>query len=444
MKKYVIILLVSALAVSTLFVGISCKGEAAQEKIILTWAVPTFEERLVTIPEEIASMYMEKHPNVEIIVSPIPPDEFYVKMPTLVAAGEVPDILFNDSDADEEFATQGVTLDLTPYLTSGDREKDPLQVEDFPEFFIGINTTYGGEIHTLPVALDVYVMFYNKRIFDEAGLEYPTNDWTYDDFTEYAIALTKPLEDGTTQYGWAIDPTYGQFGIMFPLGEGFDMQVDENDEWNFNTPEAKKGWEVLLNGLLEGYAMPIDEINEVGGYLGAFALGKAAMVPAARWGCPVFRDMEDDWDVVLMPKGSSGKNAANGGSFGYSVGATTKYPEAALDFLWTIYSDEAYELWTENYSTVPSVKSIYETGSWRDLPGPPYSNDVFIEALDYMDVSPTEPWFQFTYFNFTIYPSIVEEYVLGGDLQEILDKNVELMNTDIKERKAEFMEMESE
>lgn len=414
--------------------------EESSEEVKLTWAVVPYQPHFVEIPEKIAQMYMEKHPNVKVIVNSIPNEEYFTKLPTLVAGGQVPDIMFNHSGNEEVFAKAGVTMDLTPFLTSGDRDKYPIQAEDFDKTFLEIMTTMSGEIHAIPMALDVYVMYYNKRMFDDAGLDYPTNDWSYDDLKEMSIAMTKTLDDGTKQYGFVWDPVQSHNAIQGPGAAGFNVTtLDENDEYNFNTPIAKKGWEYYFNGLSEGWSMPVDEIEDIGGYSNAFMLSKAAMVPAARWGAATFREMKDDWDVVIMPKGESGKHFANCGAFGYSVSATTKYPDVAIDFLCFAYSEEAYALWTANYSTVPALLTLADSEIWRGLPGPPYNNDAYIDALDDAGYYPQVPWFREETMN-QLYREMVDRFVAGHDLQTILDDAVEAMNADIAARKAEYFQ----
>lgn len=436
MRKIASILVLLSLVVA----GVAVAGGAPEDDTLeLQWAVVPYQPHFVEIPEQISEMYMEAHPNVRIEVTSIPNDQFFTTIPTLVAAGEVPDVMFNHGGNEEAFAAAGVTLDLTPWMTNGNRDEWPLQIEDFDEGFLGLMTTTDGEIHSLPVAADASVMFFNKDLFDEAGLDYPSADWTYEDLHDYARALTKELPNGTMQYGFVFDPVQSHNAIPGPGAAGFTVSsLNANNEFNFNSPRAVEGWRYFFDGLSEGWSMPVDEIEDLGGYLNAFALGRVAMIHAARWAVPVFRDnLEDDWDVQIMPAGRSGRHFANGGAFGYSVGASTEDPDTAVHFLMSIYSEDAYELWTGNYSVVPTVKSLFESDIWAELPGPPYNNAAFVDTLEWMEPYPQVPWFREETMN-QLYREMVDRYAAGDELQTILDDAVELMNRDIAERLAEY------
>ena len=109
---------------------------------------------------------------------------------------------------------QSLTLDLTPLASAAD-----FDAADFPA---GLLYAADGAIRHLPAGMDTTFIAYNKALFDNAGLAYPTPDWTWEEFTSLAAQLTERYGDFTAQYGWAdgLNP-YGLVGagLSQPLAD---------------------------------------------------------------------------------------------------------------------------------------------------------------------------------------------------------------------------------
>ena len=100
---------------------------------------------------------------------------------------------------------QSLTLDLTPLAAAAD-----FDANDFPA---GLLYAADGTMRHLPAGIEVTFVAYNKALFDNAGLAYPTPDWTWEEFVNLATQLTERYGDFTAQYGWAdgLNP-YGLVG----------------------------------------------------------------------------------------------------------------------------------------------------------------------------------------------------------------------------------------
>jgi ABC-type glycerol-3-phosphate transport system substrate-binding protein len=90
---------------------------------------------------------------------------------------------------------QSLTLDLSPFV-----EAEHLNTDDFPA---GLLYAADGTVRYLPSGLDPHFVLYNKALFDNAGLSYPTPAWTWEEFVALATQLTQRHGDFTAQYGWA-------------------------------------------------------------------------------------------------------------------------------------------------------------------------------------------------------------------------------------------------
>ena len=435
--RHVTIMIVTMLVLLLSPYQLLAEGKKDAEEITLRWALVTRQPQEEEFVRSIVEMYQKEHPNVKVDIEVYNSEEYNQKLITQLAGGDIPDIMKNWGGNVAALAAAGLTLDLGPYLRSGDFA---ITDKDIHPVMLDVVTIQSGEIMFIPKEASGYCYYYNKDMFDEAGLDYPTNDWTYDDMVEMAKTLTKKTE-GAMQYGFVAHPH-----LLYPFlaaggAFGFDgANLDENNEYNFNTPEAVKGIGYLFNGWKEGYAMPISTIDEFGGDINAFALGKAAILPAARWATPKIRGTADfDWDVVLSPVGTTGKHAAFCGTAGYSISVTSEHPEEALGLLFTMFTEEGFTRAAESYAVVPPVTSLFDSDVWRGLPGPPYSNDVFVDLLDDAYTTPMIPQFRQSWVN-TALQDAVDNFMGGMSLQEALDIAVDEVNAQIKELVEEYAE----
>jgi multiple sugar transport system substrate-binding protein len=175
--------------------------------------------------QQIAKNYMEANPGVEVIAQSPPGTsaDYLQKVLTQVAAGSPPDI-FQIGDGDvAPFAREGRLTNLTPFVTgaNGINEDD---------FFAGPLEygKYNGEFFAIPKDFSPLVLYYNKDFFDEAGIEYPSDEWTWDDFEAAAKALTQVSGNRVVRYG----ATFGnlaetRFMIPFILANNGDVMNPE-------------------------------------------------------------------------------------------------------------------------------------------------------------------------------------------------------------------------
>ena len=124
--------------------------------------------------------------------------DYWTAMEAAAQGGSLPDVFWMHSNESERYMSNGMLLDLTDYI----KNSEVIQKENYPT---DIWSLYGyeGKDYAVPKDIDTIALWYNKKMFDEAGLAYPTADWTWDDLTESARKLKKP--DGS-QYGFCLKP----------------------------------------------------------------------------------------------------------------------------------------------------------------------------------------------------------------------------------------------
>ena len=364
-------------------------GLAAQESALsgtLSLGITSSQEPQM---RQVVAAYEQLHPNVSVQLNILSggSNELRRGLITRQMAQRMPDIVSTYDRFPRQFAEAGLTADMTQYLTRG----GPISQDNFAEFFVGQYIVDGGEhsgeIHGLPVGADVVVLYYNKSDFDEAGLDYPDDTWTWDDVVEAARELTVTENGQTTRYGFGTRyhwhatyvPAIAAFGGQF-LGDDGLVQLD--------TEAAVKAFRLYLDHVQEGiFATPAaiasigDEASAFGNNLYSMLAGVRAHVPRIR--AAMAEGM--DFDVALPPiNPETGDRASGMGSVGIALTPVgIENSEISYDFLDFFYNEEGgMGVLASTYAVTPPVDTLFDSPIWRDLPAPPGNNDVFVQAMD--------------------------------------------------------------
>lgn len=171
-------------------------GGSSEDSVTLTMACWGSELDAKTYQERAALLH-EKYPEITLEVMNLPNDGYDAKIQTMLASNDAPDII-QVAESSNSYASKGVFADL------GQLAQDAgLNLE---ERFGGATEAYKwqGKLYAMPDRSGAMVLYYNRDMFDAAGVEYPTKEWTWDDFLAAAQALTVTGDDGVvSQYGFA-------------------------------------------------------------------------------------------------------------------------------------------------------------------------------------------------------------------------------------------------
>ncbi len=382
----------AAAAAAALTVGLpELGGQSALAKTTLNWAVDAFSPTEAELVKKVAANYMAAHPDVTIDVQSYDSVTYDQKLLADIAAGTLPDIFVSADVFNKPFFDAGLVADLKPYM-----DKTGPKIEDFDQNFISLAED-GGKVGFLPRASDVVVLYYNKTKFDAAGVAYPTDAWTLDDFAAAAAKLTIKAADGTvTQYGFAESYTWWAYWVPLVVAQGGKILSDDNKTAVFNSPEGISAWTFIVDNIKAGSFVSPSVMKSAA--VDMFLSGQAAMTATVRAVTPGYRaGLKDDWDVQLVPKGKTGRKTGMG-TLGYAISAQTKNADAAWDVLHYTFT-EGMKVFMESYLLVPPIKSFYNDPAWKGLPGPPYTNDVFVKAMDSAMVPPLIPFYSTGPFN---------------------------------------------
>jgi multiple sugar transport system substrate-binding protein len=344
-------------------------------------------------PEEIdiithsISDWQQAHPNIKIIFEHTPYTGYDSKILTRIAGGAAPDIIATEVDYFVTFASKNVLEDLTPYVeqsTSFDKK------DFFPTIFDRF--THQGKVLAIPRDVAPFAcVFYNKKLFDEAGLAYPTDDWTWDDLLRLSRALTKKDAGGrVTQYGF-----YGWAWQNFVYGNGGALVDDVKNPKRtlVDDPKTIQGLQ-FYSDLINLYGVmptPVALANLGMGVDLMFASGRLAMFLSGIWETPGLRNYNFNWDVAMFPKNSQGVRAFGSGGSGYAILKSSKNKKEAWEVIQALTGTNGQKQLAEKGLAQPSRISVSASESWATNPLPPSNKKMLNEAVKYIQFSPFHP-----------------------------------------------------
>jgi multiple sugar transport system substrate-binding protein len=267
----------------------------ATAPVTLTWWTGQADqpEKLL---EQLAVEFHQAHPNVTIKVSAGAPttDDLLQKISASFVSGQYPDISYAYGSWTGELASSGRMLDITKQVA------DPaLKWDEFPKS--GRETaTPAGQVIGFPAVIDNLTLLYNKTIFDKAGLAYPTNDWTWEQFRAAAKALNDPAKqifgtaypvDGSEDTTWRFWPNLWQAGGQILSADGTKAE--------FNSKAGIQALDFMRSMAVTDKTVYLDQTDQK--FEPLFVAGRIGMLIDGPW---LLRDLgtaHTNYGVAFLP-----------------------------------------------------------------------------------------------------------------------------------------------
>lgn len=275
---------------------------------------------------------------VPVAVEVVDWDNYWTLLEAGASGGEMPDVFWMHSQFSEKYMDNGLLLDLTDYIEADDSV-------DLANYYPEITGLYSlnDRQYAIPKDYDTIGLWYNKDMFDEAGIAYPDETWTWDTLHEVGTKLTK--EDGS-QYGFVGNTDANQEGYYNAVyAYGGYIINDAKDKSGYDDPNTLKAMD-MYTGLIKD-CMPNQSVMAETGNLSMFVSNTAAMGMFGSWYAPTFKDLAEEgstqYAVAVLPfYDANGNGTADDGErvsifngLGWSASADVKDPE-------TVYSLIAY------------------------------------------------------------------------------------------------------
>ena len=287
--------------------------------------------------------------NVDVTV--IPESEYSAKLNQIVASKSDADIMVIWECDIANFVQAGGILPMDDYIAGSNIDNNDF-IDAVAKLSEGLGGTYG-----LPWCAATEVMYYNQDMFDAAGIAYPTNDWSYEDYMDAAAALTQYKEDGTTAvYGctlpnrqtwWAgvggagdqiYDPATGQFVI----GDGAVSFVQD------------------CANMVSAGVMPEPSSDTAD----LFSSGMAAMSWQGSWMIGVYGgDLAFNWDIATIPTNEIKYNTLHTGF--YTISSTCENPDAAWEVIEWLMGEKGQAINSLSSGNPSALKTIAAKEEWK-------------------------------------------------------------------------------
>ncbi len=364
-------------------VGGPANAAAKTELTLFTW---TREDELGA-NQELVRKFEAVHPNLAVRIINVPGSyEAMAKLHTMVAGGQPPDIASIHGGFHLGFAQSGALANLGQ-VTAEDSSFD---LKDFHPRLLDL-CRWQGKLYSLPRYTSIYALYYNKDLFDAAGVPYPSKQgqWTWSQYLDTVRKLTLDQDgDGKTdQWGAYID--FWQARLYPWLWQNKASLLDvEKGVLTLNTPAAVEALQFLVDLRLKYKVTPPPTPGEKNEGLDLFTQGRAATYLSGPWDVGAVRERAKfAWDVWHLPQKK--QRATMLGTENYALMAGSKHPQEAWELLKFLVSQKSQEFMAEKQEKMPSRVSVLNGAYVRAEVG--YNRRVFVDALTYAQAPPNIP-----------------------------------------------------
>ncbi|MCH1625382.1 ABC transporter substrate-binding protein [Ferdinandcohnia quinoae] len=291
-------------------------------------------------------------------------DEYDTKIAAGMGAKDAPDVMY--------MWNYPLYKDALEPLDSYIEKEGAAYKDNFYEALWNYNSQ-GGTTLGLPVGYTTHVVYYNKALFDEQGIEYPQSGWTWDDLIETAKKLTNK-EKKISGFAFSGQPDPYDFEMFLWSNGASYVDKDGKLDGNVNSKKSIEVFEMFQNMLKDGYAIATEGSGST-----EMKSGKVAMFVNGAWSLGTLTEAGIDYGIVELPMFENGKNISILSSSGIAMSKDSKHKDAAFEFMkfWT--GEEANKERIEY--ELPVIKSLVEKEKIEEDP----VKSVFYSMLEKSD-----------------------------------------------------------
>ena len=371
-------LFVVTLLLALTLVASACQPKApattpTPEVVTLLWAFWGSPAEAET-HQKVADVFMAEHPDIKIETMVEPWGDYFTKVQTLWASGDpsvIPDVLFLWPTP--RYAADGVLENLDPWI-----EKTGYDLSDYWPALLE-SATYNGSVYGLPRDISVEALYYNKDIFDEAGADYPTDDWTWDDLLAAAEKLTVVEASGRVAR-YALGMEGGKYQLWVGQNRGSILDDMRNpSRCTLTEPAAMEAIKFFADLMSNNYAMRDAALSQAGGDTAVFQSGQVAMIIQNSSRVSAFNQAGLNYDVATVPIPKGGQRSAAAGGAAWVMSAASDHKEEAWTFLsWLQSKNGGQHLYTASGEIFPALKSTARSDDFLNSGQPPRNRQAFL------------------------------------------------------------------
>ena len=320
---------------------------------------------------------------IEVDIQITPWSDYWTMLEAATTGGAMPDVFWMHSD---QIGTYAEYDDILLNLSDLIEESDKIDLANYPESLVTTYQNEDGDQLAIPKDIDTCAVWYNKTMFDEAGIAYPEAGWTWDDFREIAKQLTKA--DGS-QYGTAIKPgSYQESWYSTIYAYGGEVISEDKTKSGFDDPKTIEGMQVIENIIKDG-SMPDYSVVSENETTELMENGTVAMTFQGSWSIPELANndyIKENCDCAVMPMDAeSGRRVSIYNGLGWAAAANGDNTENAWKLIEYLGSEEAQVKQAELGVTMSAWDGTSE--AWVNC-APEFNLQAYLDMRDDMVIRP--------------------------------------------------------
>jgi len=349
-------------AILMIFV-VSLAGTVSAQDEQITLTMTAWD--IATIPywQDVIDAYEAQNPNVTIEMTEIASSEYTDVVNIMLSGGDTTDIItVKDIPLYNAMLSRGQIIPLNDFIAADDLDLSVYSgaAEEL---------TWDGSIYALPFRSDIWILYYNKAVFDAAGVDYPSNDMTWDEFDAVARELTSG--SGADKVYGAHFHTWRSTVELATVQDGLHTVIA--DDYSFMAPM----YNMVVKEQDDGIIMDYGELRTGNiHYRDFFENGQVGMLPMGSWFIGTLIQAADegiidfDWGIASYPHPEGVEAGTTAGTLtSLAINANSQQQEAAWDFIKFYTGPEGAQVLAA--STLPAYRTPEVIDAYVSVDGMP-------------------------------------------------------------------------
>jgi multiple sugar transport system substrate-binding protein len=313
--------------------------------------------------------FNEEYADISVEPQIVPWADYWTQLQTAVAGGKTFDVFWINTASLPVYASVNALLPITSIVGTGGIDPALLPAS-LVESYAWQGVQYG-----LPRDFDTIALFYNKDIFDKAGVAYPDDTWTWETYRSVAEQLTD-TDNGI--FGAGLQTSWQENYYNFIWQNEGRLLNDDLSASLVGEPPAAEAIAYLTEFFTSELtpSIAIQQSNPVADTL--FPAGQVALLTGGSFRAGAYAKADAKIDVAPLPQGKKRASAIHG--LANVIWAKTESPGASLEFVKFLHGEEGETILGESGATIPAYQGLQQ--SWINA-SPDLNLQVFIDAVEY-------------------------------------------------------------
>ncbi len=299
-------------------------------------------------------------------------DEHLAKLTTSFAGGDAPEIFLINYREYAQFVVRGAIEPYEGFLETNGVELDAYFPQPLEAF------TFDGRLQCMPQNISSLVVYFNEKLFRQAGLDPPQPGWTWEDLRQTARTLTKGEVDGL-----GIEPSIIRLA-PFVWSNGGEI-VDDPDtpsRFTLDDPAAREALEYIVSLVRDDKVVPSEQEITAQDLETRFVTGKLGMFLSSRRDTPVLREVLGlEWDVAALPVAEEPAGILHSDAYCLAAGGDAERTAQAARFIAFATGRQGQTIAALGGRTVPSLREVARSGAFLDPTQSPAHPEVFLQGI---------------------------------------------------------------